>query len=131
MPQLNKVRIVNFTYNNGKRIIPDTCFSFQDNGGKPLNTLISLANGGGKSVLVQLLLQPILPKTRLAKRKIESFFEKSSDHCFVLIEWRLDNSTQRLLTGIALSAGENLAPEGEEGDSRRGMTVKYYTFLKE
>ena len=33
--------------------------------------LLNLANGGGKSVLVQMMLQPILPTRRIHKRKID------------------------------------------------------------
>lgn len=127
MPQISKVRIVNFNYNDGKRLIADELYDFaskeKDNA---LNVLINLANGGGKSVLVQLMMQPIIPKAKVAGRKIESFFNKASDHCFVLLEWIKDNSTERLLTGIAMSASE--PSSATEEDSSRGMTVKYYTF---
>lgn len=126
MPQISKVRIVNFNYNDGNRLIADELYDFSskemDNA---LNILINLVNGGGKSVLVQLMLQPIVPKARVAGRRIESFFSKPSDHCFVLLEWLKDNSTEKLMTGIAMSAGEALS--GED-DTTRGRSVKYYTF---
>ena len=61
MPQIRRIRIVNISYNNGKRLIPDELFDLTDeNGSAGLNTLISLINGGGKSVLVQLMMQPYL-----------------------------------------------------------------------
>lgn len=126
MPQISKVRIVNFNYNDGKRLIADELYDFASKEkGDALNVLINLANGGGKSVLVQLMMQPIIPKAKVAGRKIESFFNKVSDHCFVLIEWIKDNSTEKLLTGIAMSASESSATED---DSSRGVAVKYYTF---
>lgn len=126
MPQISKVRIVNFNYNDGKRLIADELYDFASKEkDDALNVLINLANGGGKSVLVQLMMQPIIPKAKVAGRKIESFFNKASDHCFVLIEWIKDNSTEKLLTGIAMSASESSATED---DSLRGMAVKYYTF---
>ena len=126
MPQISKVRIVNFNYNDGKRLIADELYDFASKEkDDALNVLINLANGGGKSVLVQLMMQPIIPKAKVAGRKIESFFNKASDHCFVLIEWIKDNSTEKLLTGIAMSASESSATED---DSSRGMAVKYYTF---
>lgn len=63
MPRISKVRIVNFTYNDGNRLIADELFNFTNiEGNNALNVLINLANGGGKSVLVQLMMQPILPK---------------------------------------------------------------------
>lgn len=126
MPQISKVRIVNFNYNDGKRLIADELYDFASKEkDDALNVLINLANGGGKSVLVQLMMQPIIPKAKVAGRKIESFFNKTSDHCFVLIEWIKDNSTEKLLTGIAMSASESSV---SEDDSSRGMAVKYYTF---
>ena len=126
MPQISKVRIVNFNYNDGKRLIADELYDFASKEkDDALNVLINLANGGGKSVLVQLMMQPIIPKAKVAGRKIDSFFNKASDHCFVLIEWIKDNSTEKLLTGIAMSASESSATED---DSSRGMAVKYYTF---
>lgn len=126
MPQISKIRIVNFNYNDGKRLIADELYDFASKEkDDALNVLINLANGGGKSVLVQLMMQPIIPKAKVAGRKIESFFNKASDHCFVLIEWIKDNSTEKLLTGIAMSASESSTTED---DSSRGMAVKYYTF---
>lgn len=126
MPQISKVRIVNFNYNDGKRLIADELYDFsaieQDNA---LNVLINLANGGGKSVLVQLMLQPLVPKAKVAGRSIESFFNKASDHCFVLLEWLKDSSTEKLLTGIAMSAKDNTSIED---DFERGRSIKYYTF---
>ena len=126
MPQISKVRIVNFNYNDGKRLIADELYDFASKEkDDALNVLINLANGGGKSVLVQLMMQPIIPKAKVAGRKIESFFNKASDHCFVILEWIKDNSTEKLLTGIAMSASESSTTED---DSSRGMAVKYYTF---
>lgn len=126
MPQISKVRIVNFNYNNGKRLIADELYDFTSTKKEDaLNVLINLANGGGKSVLVQLMMQPIIPKAKVSGRKIESFFNKSSDHCFVLLEWIKDNSTEKLLTGIAMAASES---SNMEDESSRGMAVKYYTF---
>lgn len=126
MPQISKVRIVNFNYNDGKRLIADELYDFSDiEQDNALNVLINLANGGGKSVLVQLMLQPLVPKAKVAGRGIESFFNKASDHCFVLIEWLKDNSTEKLLTGIAMSAKDTTSMEDE---SERGRSIKYYTF---
>ena len=126
MPQISKIRIVNFNYNDGKRLIADELYdlaSAQQDDAR--NVLINLANGGGKSVLVQLMMQPIIPKAKVAGRRIESFFTKPSDHCFVLLEWLKDNSTEKLLTGIAIATGVSSAAEDE---SSRGISIKYYTF---
>lgn len=126
MPQISKVRIVNFNYNDGKRLIADELYDFSDiEQNNAMNVLINLANGGGKSVLVQLMLQPLVPKAKVAGRSVESFFNKAGDHCFVLLEWLKDNSTEKLLTGIAMSAKDTTSIED---DSERGRSIKYYTF---
>lgn len=126
MPRISKVRIVNFNYNDGNRLIADELFDFTNiEGNNALNVLINLANGGGKSVLVQLMMQPILPKAKVANRKIESFFQKLGSHCYVVLEWLKDNSSERLLTGISMAARETSANDEEDA---RGASVKYYTF---
>lgn len=125
MPKISKVRIVNFEYNDGKRLIADELYNFANrDDDDALNVLINLANGGGKSVLVQLMMQPIIPKAKVAGRRIESFFTKPTDHCFVLLEWQKDHSREKLLTGIAMAARNS---SGED-ENARGMSVKYYTF---
>ncbi len=126
MPKISKARIVNFNYNDGNRLIADELFDFSnEKDDDALNVLINLANGGGKSVLVQLMMQPIIPKAKVAGRKIESFFAKLSDHCFVVLEWLKDDSKEKLLTGIAMAAREISSTEDETSG---GMAVKYYTF---
>ena len=64
MPAIRKIRIVNFRFNNGAKLIPDEIFCTENAEGKPIDTLFNLDNGGGKSVIVQLLLQPICPRQK-------------------------------------------------------------------
>jgi len=124
MPQITKVRIVNFQYNDGKRLIADELYDFEQGDKGPADVLINLANGGGKSVLVQLIMQPVIPRAKVAGRRIESFFTRASDHCYVVLEWAL-NSSRRLMTGIAISASDAAV----DPDADRGFQIKYYTFL--
>ena len=42
MPKINRIRIMNFSYNNDTREIPDEIFRFYDGE----NALLNLANGG-------------------------------------------------------------------------------------
>ena len=124
MPKISKVRIINFTYNDGKRLIADELYDFSDRSQQDaLNVLINLTNGGGKSVLVQLMMQPVIPKAKVAGRRIDSFFTKATDHCYVLLEWLKDNSSEKLLTGISMAARELSSSEEDAG-----MGIKYYTF---
>ena len=123
MPAIRKIRIVNFRFNDGAKLIPDEIFCTENAEGKPIDTLLNLDNGGGKSVIVQLLLQPVCPKAKVQNRNISDYFQKGTDHAFVLIEWALDGSTNSLLTGIALAASTTADDENES------KTVRYYTFM--
>ena len=126
MPQISKIRIVNFYYNNGHRMIPDELYDLSDiEGKKALDTLISLINGGGKSVLVQLMMQPVLPKAKASGRKIESYFQRPGDHCYVVLEWVKDGSFEKLITGISIAATQ---PEKIQDTDTQTARIKYYTF---
>lgn len=123
MPAIRKIRIVNFRFNDGAKLIPDEVFCTENAEGKPIDTLLNLDNGGGKSVIVQLLLQPVCPKAKVQNRNISDYFQKGTDHAFVLIEWALDGSSNSLLTGIALAASTTADDENES------KTIRYYTFI--
>lgn len=119
MPKINRIRIINFVYNHDRRHILDETFNFY--GGE--NALLSLANGGGKSVLVQLMLQPVVPGAKLQGRPIISFFRRRKLPSYVLLEWKLDGGGGYLLTGIALASQE---VKGIDDDER--SRLKYFTF---
>jgi len=131
MPQISKVRIVNFNFNDGNRLIPDEIFKFENDNNKTMNTLLNLSNGGGKTVLAQLMVQPVIPNAVISGRSMGSFLNKATDHCYVLLEWKLDNSTDMLVTGISLAAGENNVSDSDSDsdDYKRGIKPKYYTFI--
>ncbi|MGI1659240.1 MAG: hypothetical protein ACRKFN_09705 [Desulfitobacterium sp.] len=118
MPLLNRIRIINFSYNNDTRLIMDECFDFH--GGE--SALLNLANGGGKSVLVQLFLQPIVPEARIQGRKMAGFFRKQKQPTFILLEWKLDGGGGYLLTGMGIVPAQ--AATGEEISGK----IRYFTF---
>ena len=124
MPQISKIRIVNFKYNDDKRFIPDELYDLTSNSGDALNSLFNLNNGGGKTVLVQLMMQPVNPKAMAGGRRVEEYFTRQGDHSFVLIEWTTDGSHDKLLTGIAMAA----SGAGSLDDAKRGNSIRYYTF---
>lgn len=119
MPKINRIRIINFFYNNDNREIQDETYKLYDGE----NTLFNLSNGGGKSVLIQLLMQPVIPDLKIQKRNMASYFKRSTMPAFIMIEWRLDNAAKKdyLLTGIAV------APGG--GSSEESNKINYYTFM--
>lgn len=117
MPKINRIRIANVSWE--KRFILDEQYDSFDGA----DMLLNLANGGGKSVLVQMMLQPILPTRRIHKRRIDDYLSKTSAPTIILLEWKLDSGEHSyyLLTGIAMcSIGQS-----DEQASR----TKYFTFL--
>jgi len=120
MPKINRIRIINFSYNGEKRLILDELFNFH----KGENALFSLKNGGGKSVLVQAMMQPILSNQMLQKRKMSDFFVKKKLPAYILIEWKLDGDGGYLLTGICMTSKESLFQEQED----EGNSIKFFTF---
>lgn len=119
MPKINRIRIVNFFYNNDNREIQDETYRLYDGE----NTLFNLSNGGGKSVLIQLIMQPVVPDLKIQKRSMAGYFKRNMMPAFVMIEWLLDNPSKKdyLMTGIAV------APKG--GNSEESNKINYYTFM--
>ncbi len=117
MPEINRIRIANVSWE--RRIILDEMYDSCDGE----NMLLNLANGGGKSVLVQMMLQPILPTRRIHNRKIEYYLSRTSAPTYIMLEWKLDNTEQPfyLMTGIAMCS------IGQSGD--QASRTKYFTFL--
>ncbi|MEQ8190098.1 MAG: hypothetical protein ABRQ39_19160, partial [Candidatus Eremiobacterota bacterium] len=103
MPVINKIRIVNFIYDNGMKGFTNNTF---EPGGK--NTLFNLVNTGGKTVLLQLILQCILPGSDLGKRKFEDFFTDNKNTSYIMLEWRMDGIEDNyLLTGMCVTGSSN------------------------
>ena len=88
MPSINRIRVNNVKYNFGTQSYDD--FSMRMYG---RNTLYDLANGGGKSVLMLLLMQNLIPNSTLDdKQPIEKLFRDPSNTVIhSLIEWTLDD----------------------------------------
>jgi hypothetical protein len=118
MPKINRIRITNFAYNN--RHIIDETFDFYNGE----NALLSLANGGGKSVLVQTIFQPIIPETKLLGRSFSDFFIGKKDPVYIMIEWLLDEQAGYLLTGIGISSSIKYTINSEEDN----LNLRFYTF---
>ena len=118
MPIFNRVRIINIRYDN--REIKDTMFDYY--GG--FNVLMNLANGNGKTVMVETLFQPIHPNMSVGKWKIIDYLTGDQRPTFVMIEWQLDGTREPtyFITGICLSFAK-IALEDQSGKS-----LKYFTF---
>ena len=88
MPQINRIRVNNVKYNFGTQYYDDFMMRFNCN-----NTIYDLANGGGKSLLMLLLLQNVIPNCTLDdKQPIEKLFRAGGGNTVIhsLVEWKLD-----------------------------------------
>lgn len=93
MPNINRIRVNNVKYNFSTQGYDD--FSMRMYG---KNTLYDLANGGGKSILMLLLLQNLIPNCTLdEKQPIEKLFRNGGGNTTIhsLVEWRLDDKDIR------------------------------------
>lgn len=124
MPHINRIRVNNVKYNFGTQFYDDFILRFD---GK--NALYDLANGGGKSVLMLLLFQNLIPNCTLdEKQPIEKLFrtDQGSTTIHSLIEWRLDDRFVRdgykyMLTGFcARKAREEL---------RETAAIEYFNYV--
>lgn len=107
MSKINAVRFINLNYNNNSIRIADETFQFDGQ-----STLLSLRNGGGKSVLVQMMTAPFVHKQyrKTKDRPFESYFTGAKP-TFILVEWKLDQSAGYCLTGMMVRRNQS----SEEG----------------
>ena len=120
MPTINRIRIVNIFYDG--RIIKDNIFDYY--GGR--NALMNLNNGGGKTVMIETIFQPIIPGMDIDGWKITDYLTGDQKPSYVMIEWMLDGTKKPsyFMTGICLSK------TNVRGDDDKNIKVlKYFTFV--
>ncbi len=107
MSRINAIRIINLNYNNNTIKISDELFEL---GGR--NTLMSLANGGGKTVLIQVISALFMHgrKRDTTDRPFAGFF-LSSKPTFIMVEWQLDYGAGYVLTGMMVRKNQNISEE--------------------
>lgn len=107
MSKINAIRLINLNYNNNAIRISDETFHM-----KGESTLLSLRNGGGKSVLVQMMTAPFVHKRyRDAKeRPFESYFTTAKP-TFILVEWVLDHGAGYVMTGMMVRRRQEIGPD--------------------
>lgn len=127
MPQINRIRVNNIKYNFGTQFYDDFLMRFSCK-----NTIYDLANGGGKSVLMLLLLQTMLPNCTLdEKQPIEKLFTQPGGSTTIhsLVEWKLDacdvkNGYRYMTCGFC--ARKARGSEDAEQESRTG--IEYFNY---
>lgn len=133
MPRLSKIRLTGCRYEGLQKEHENSVFDLTKDD-KADHSLFTLANGGGKGVMMQLIFQILLPKTRWGKNNgnkvISMFYDNRNNlHQFtfhVVLEWILDTIPEKkLLTGIAVkSIIKNTTSEEE---SNTGLSYFVYT----
>ena len=110
MSKINAIRLINVNYNNNAIRISDETFHFNGE-----STLMSLRNGGGKSVLVQMMTAPFVHKRyRDAKdRPFESYFTTNKPS-FIMTEWALDRGAGYVLAGMMVHRAPDSGENAEE-----------------
>lgn len=109
MSKINAVRFINLNYNNNTMRISDDTFQMSGR-----STLMSLQNGGGKSVLVQMMTAPFVHKRyRDAKdRPFDSYFTTSKP-TFIMVEWKLDRGAGYCLAGMMVRRSQLTEDDAE------------------
>ena len=110
MSKINAVRIINLNYNNNSMKVSDETFQM---GGK--STLLSLRNGGGKSVMVQMMTAPFVHKQyrKTKDRPFESYFTTAKP-TFIMVEWKLDHGAGYCLTGMMVRRSQVTEEQSSE-----------------
>ncbi len=126
MPHINRIRVNNVKYNFGTQ-------SYEDFLLKPFghNMLYDLANGGGKSVLMLLMLQNVLPNCSLdEKQPVEKLFRTGdgSQTIHSLIEWKLDecdvvDGFRYMTTGFCARKAQ-----GQEEERKETASIEYFNY---
>ena len=110
MSKINAVRLINLNYNNSTIRISDETFQL---GGE--STLLSLRNGGGKSVLVQMIMAPFVHKRyQNAKDRPFSSYFTTNKPTFILVEWKLDQGAGYVLTGMMVRKNQEISEDRQD-----------------
>lgn len=121
MSKINAVRFINLNYNNNAMKINDECMQFS---GK--STLLSLKNGGGKTVLVQMMTAPFVHrgKQKTKDRPFESYFTTAKPS-FILVEWLLDAGAGYVLTGLMVRKNQEISEEKTDALEMMAIISEY------
>ncbi len=122
MPHIKEIRLVNVHFNNATQFYDDFRMKLD---GK--NATYDLENGGGKSLLLLMLLQTVLPKGFLRKEKpVSLLFQGGKDRTsHVAVEWILEEGSdyKYLLTGFSARKRRGTATSGAAGEDEENVSA--------
>ena len=99
MPRISRVRLHNIRYGKERRVFDNLIFDLRGRSG-----LLILENGGGKTLILQLISQVVCPNASLGKRRLATLVRSNPFTGHVLVEWQLDADTPTyILTGFCFA----------------------------
>ena len=126
MSKINAVRLINLNYNNNAIRISDETFQLHGE-----STLLSLRNGGGKSVLVQMMMAPFVHRRyQNAKDRPFSSYFTTNKPTFILVEWKLDQGAGYVLTGMMVRRSQEISDE-RMGEGHSQDELEIINFISE
>lgn len=103
MPAISKIRLTNVIYEEGRKRYNDEIFHFDGQNGA-----IVLENGGGKTVLIQTVIQAILPHKNFPDRKVKQTLVLEQAPAHIAIEWIKEEKPRRyVVTAVSLYTKAN------------------------
>ncbi|MBF0579997.1 hypothetical protein IM774_09465 [Erysipelotrichaceae bacterium RD49] len=110
MPLLNKIRLTHIEYNYGRTVIPDQEIDIDG-----ISTLLKMENGGGKSVMTQMLLAPYISGRlrNFPKRAFADYF-KDSKPSFIVQEWIKDGGAGLFCIGLMINRRQAVDADSQE-----------------
>ena len=124
MPKFNSFKIVNLKYSdNGRRLMSDNLIS-----AKGEHLQVEAKNSCGKTVVIQTLIQPIIPLADVGRKAIDLYTIK--EPVYSMIEWILDDNKTKLITGIGFERKASLESDDNTSGSKSSF-FKYFTFTIE
>lgn len=121
MPSISKLRLTNIQFEQGDKRFNDELFFFDGS-----NAAILLENGGGKTVLIQAVIQAMVPNGVLAGRKIRDTLDVTLAPAHIAVEWILRHEPRHYaLTAVTFYMGRDgleylmYAYDYPEGDRQR------------
>lgn len=120
MSSINRARLVNIHFNGGERVIGSKMLDFHGE-----SILILLKNGGGKSVMIQLLTAPMMHKKYWDRPDRPFIGLSGKDASFIMIEWQLDGGAGFMTCGIMFRKAQHTA----DSESRDMLDV--FGFISE
>ncbi|HHW29746.1 MAG TPA: hypothetical protein GXX21_09385 [Syntrophomonadaceae bacterium] len=121
MPRISRVRLHNIRYGKERRVFDNLIFDLRGRSG-----LLILENGGGKTLILQLISQVVCPNASLGKRRLATLVRSNPFTGHVLVEWQLDADTPTyILTGFCFA--ENTGSANRDIDYFNYLSAREYS----